>query len=337
MRKKALFLSILFSLQAVSAIPKKAQDDLVKYRTEVMEMGARLSTLEKEIGSKNNLYLSSVESIKRFEGDIALYKEKLQSVRVDVMKSRSENRKILQSYLVESQNDATEAWQRKVHLELLKTAQEKLKKKEQELISLENKVVEFDQKLAELKKDEVELQSVISELEGRKKVAMEKYLTKVEAKKKAESKVHQAKLATRLKKVRKQLSSTASVASKPERFFAPPLEDFSGYKSSPKGVTFHFKAIQPVKATGAGKIVFAGDLASYGQVVMIDHGNDLRSVILGKMTIKVKKNDTVKNGAIIAYTLNDTKEDQNLYFEVRKKNTAQNTILWLEKDGVSKI
>lgn len=337
MMKASLLLTLLISLNGFAAVPKKAQDELVKYRTEVMEMGARLSTLEKEIGSKNNLYLSSVESIKRFESDITLYKEKLKSVRLDVMKSRSENRKILQSYLLESQNDATEAWQRKVHLELLKTAQEKLKNKEQELISLENKVVEFDQKLSALKNDEVELESVISELENRKKVAMERYLSRVDAKKKAESRVHKAKLATRLKKVRKELSSSATVALKPERFFAPPLEDFSGYKSSPKGVTFHFKAIQPVKATGAGKIVFAGDLASYGQVVMIDHGNDLRSVILGKMTIKVKKNDSVKNGAIIAYTLNDTKEDQNLYFEVRKKNTAQNTILWLEKDGVSKI
>jgi septal ring factor EnvC (AmiA/AmiB activator) len=88
---------------------------------------------------------------------------------------------------------------------------------------------------------------------------------------------------------------------------------------------------------GDGKIVFAGDLASYGQVVLIDHGNDLRTVLLGRMSIKVKKNDSVKSGDVLAYTINDSKEAQNLYFEVRKKNTAQNTILWLEPNGVSKI
>jgi septal ring factor EnvC (AmiA/AmiB activator) len=88
---------------------------------------------------------------------------------------------------------------------------------------------------------------------------------------------------------------------------------------------------------GGGKVVFAGDLASYGQVVLIDHGSDLRTVLLGKMNIKVKKNDTVKDGDILAYTQSDLKESQNLYFEVRKKNTAQNTILWLDLGGVSKI
>ena len=92
-----------------------------------------------------------------------------------------------------------------------------------------------------------------------------------------------------------------------------------------------------MKAVGGGKVVFAGDLASYGQVLLIDHGSDLRTVLLGKMDIKVKKNDTVKDGDILAYTQNDTKTDQNLYFEVRKKNTAQNTILWLDQNGVSKI
>jgi septal ring factor EnvC (AmiA/AmiB activator) len=92
-----------------------------------------------------------------------------------------------------------------------------------------------------------------------------------------------------------------------------------------------------VKAVGGWKIVFAGDLAAYGQVVLIDHGGDLRTVLLGRMDIRVKKNDTVSDGDVLAYTRNESKEPQNLYFEVRKKNTAQNTILWLDQKGVSKI
>ena len=127
------------------------------------------------------------------------------------------------------------------------------------------------------------------------------------------------------------------IEKRPDRFFKNPVEDFSTYTASAKGVTFKYNSIQPVKAVGGGKVVFAGDLASYGQVVLIDHGNDLRTVLLGKMDIKVKKHDNVKDGDVLAYTQNDSKDDQNLYFEVRKKNTAQNTILWLEQKGVSKI
>lgn len=333
------FFGLLFlfiALSAAAAVPK-GTDGLSRYRTEVMEMGARLSTLEKEIGSKNNLYLSSIEQIKQFENDIKLYRDQLKEIHSQVTVAKQDNRKILQSYLLESENESTEAWQRKVHLQLLKKAQDKLKAKEDEVISFENKVKDFDLKLVELRKNEEELALVIKELENRKKLAMEKYLGKVHDKKVAESKVQKVKLSQRLNKVRQQFSQAPKIEARPDRHFGRPVDDFVSYTASPKGVTFRYQSVQPIKAVGSGKVVFAGDLASYGQVVLIDHGSDLRTVLLGKMNIKVKKNDSVKDGEVLAYTLNESKEAQNLYFEVRKKNTAQNTILWLDLGGVSKI
>ena len=332
----ALTLSLFISMSGYAAI-RKPGDELAKYRTEVMEMGARLSTLEKEIGSKNNLYLSSLEQIKQFESDIKLYRDELKVKQVELKQAQAENKKILQNYLLESENDTTEPWQRKVHLELLKQAQNKLKTKETELNGYQTKVAEFDEKLAVLHQNEEELGSVIKELETRKKTAMETYLAKVETKKKIETKVQTQKLEKRIAVVKKELSDAPIIAKRPDRYFGKPVDDFLSYTASPKGVTFKYQATQPVKAVGEGKIVFAGDLAAYGQVVLIDHGNELRTVLLGKMNIKVKKNDTVRDGDILAYTVNDTKEAQNLYFEVRKKNTAQNTILWLDPNGVSKI
>ncbi|MFP5385368.1 MAG: murein hydrolase activator EnvC family protein [Bacteriovoracia bacterium] len=332
----SLLLSLFLSFSAVASI-KRPVDELARYRSEVMEMGARLSSLEKEIGSKNNLYLSSIESIRQFESDVKLYKDELKKKQVEVQEAKKENKRILQNYLLESENDTTEAWQRKVHLELLKQAQNKLKDRETELSGFEMKVAEFDSKLSELRKNEEELAEVIKELEERKKTAMETYLAKVEKKKKIEAKVQTAKVQKKVLEVKKKLSDAPVIAKKPDRLFSSPVEDFMTFTKSPKGVTFKYQATQPVKAVGGGKVVFAGDLSSYGQVVLIDHGNDLRTVLLGKMNIRVKKNDFVKSGDILAYTVNDTEEAQNLYFEVRKKNTAQNTILWLDQSVVSKI
>lgn len=334
--KLAVIIGLTLALNASAAV-KVRDDGLVRARSEVMELGARLSSLEKEIGSKNNLYISSVEQIRQFEGDIKLYRDKLTEIHTQVRQAQAENKKIFQSYLIESENEGTEDWQKKVHLELLKQAQTKLKNKELELISFENKVAEFDGKLVTLKTNEEELAQVIAELEDRKKVAMELYLTKVQNKKLAESKVQKQKLTKKIAEVKKTFSQAPIVEKRPDRYFKNPVTEFSTYTASPKGVTFKYNSVQPVKAVGQGKVVFAGDLASYGQVVLIDHGSDLRTVLLGKMDIKVKKNDTVNDGDILAYTQNASKEDQNLYFEVRKKNTAQNTILWLEQNGVSKI
>lgn len=332
---KFAWLFLFVSVAAPAAINKAP--DLSRARSEVMQMGARLSTLEKEIGSKNNLYLSSISQIKQFESDINAYRSRLVEIRRDVAEGREENKKIVQSYVLESENEATEPWQRRVHLNLLKKAQDKLKASEAELISFENKVVEFETKLAELRKNEEELSLVIKELESRKKLAMENYLSSVRHKKTAETKDTRKKIDERLKVVKKSFSQAPIVQVKADRVFPSPVADFVSQTSSPKGVTFKYQSVQPVKAVGDGKIVFAGDLASYGQVVLIDHGNDLRTVLLGKMSIKVKKNDDVRSGDVLAYTVNDSKEAQNLYFEVRKKNTAQNTILWLEPNGVSKI
>lgn len=336
--KRLLLLSFILVASAQGAVKKpRAMDELSRHRTQVLEMGARLSSLEKEIGAKNNLYLSSLEQIKQFEADVRLYRERLTELKVQVKEAQDENREILKSYLLESENDATEAWQRKVHLELLKKAQTKLKESEAELASFDSKVNEFDQKLADLRKDEEELSKVIEELEVRKRVAMERYLTEVEKKKKIEARVQSQKAKTKIAKIRKEFSEKPIVHAKPERFFSRPVDDYITYVSSQKGVTFKYSAVQPVKAVGGGKVVYAGDLSNYGQVVLIDHGNDLRTVLLGKMDVKVKKNDSVKDGDILAYTVKDSAEDQNLYFEVRKKNTAQNTILWLDPRGVSKI
>lgn len=332
------FFPILFFISlGVSAAIKRPQDELARYRTEVMEMGAKLSSLEKEIGAKNNLYISSLEQVKQFESDVKLYREALDHKQAEVKKSQEENKKILQSYILESENDSLEPWQRKVHLELLKTAQEKLKGKEAELISFNEKVTEFESKIAELKANEEELSQVISELETRKKETMEKYLAKVEIKKKVENQVQSSLMKAKVAEVKKSLSTAPVIQKRADRIFANPVDDFLTFTSSPKGVTFKYQTTQPVKAVGDGKVVFAGDLASYGQVILVDHGNDLRTVLLGKMNIRVKKNDIVSNGDILGYTMNETKEAQNLYFEVRKKNTAQNTILWLDQRAVSKI
>lgn len=334
--KLILTFSLFFALNSEAAIIKP-QDELARYRTEVMEMGARLSSLEKEIGSKNNLYVSSIEQIRQFESDIKLYKDELKRKQREVSKAQIENKRILQNYLMESENETTEPWQRKVHLELFKQAQGKLKTKESELNGFQVKVAEFDEKLGVLKKNEEELAQVIKELEARKKVVMESYLSKVESKKKLEGKVQSAQVHERIAIVKKHMSDAPLVVSKPDRTFSRPVEDYLSFTPSSKGVTFKYQATQPVKAVGEGKVVFAGDLAAYGQVLLIDHGNDLRTVLLGKMNIRVKKNDSVRDGEVLAYTLNDSKEAQNLYFEVRKKNTAQNTILWLDQKGVSKI
>ncbi|HLT22038.1 MAG TPA: peptidoglycan DD-metalloendopeptidase family protein [Bacteriovoracaceae bacterium] len=331
-----LFLILSISSHSLAQRKSRPVDELTRHRQEVTQMGARLSTLEKEIATKSDLRNSNVEQIKKFEEDVALYKEQLLKLQRKLRVTEKENKQIVTNYLLESESEESPLWQKKIHLQLLRQAQDKLKFEQGELQSFADKVASFEIKLEQLRKEEESLELVLNDLENTKKEVAAKYQVANQKKEELEKKVQEDKVRVKLSAIKKRFNTAPLHLKKAERIFNKPIDQFIAITPSAKGVTFKYDSIQPVKAVADGKVMHAGDLASYGQVILIDHGNDLRTVFLGKMNIRVKKNDSVKVNDILGYTYKDS-TPQNLYFEVRKKNTAQNTILWLEGQGVSKI
>ncbi len=121
--------------------------------------------------------------------------------------------------------------------------------------------------------------------------------------------------------------------------FYPPIYSYQGMEYQKKGVTFNFHGKNEVRATKAGKVVYTGTLANYGNVLMIDHGNDTRTVLLGQFDYSVKNGDSVKDAQVVGFTnprsTNGLGEGR-IYFEVRKNNLAQNTYLLLDKKSLAK-
>lgn len=121
--------------------------------------------------------------------------------------------------------------------------------------------------------------------------------------------------------------------------YRAPIFVNQGIEYKQKGVTFKFQGKNEVLATKSGKIAYVGSLANYGNVVMIDHGNDTRTVLLGQFDSSVKNGDVVKDSQIIGYTNPRSVNglgDGKIYFEVRKNNLAQNTYLLLDKKTIEK-
>ncbi len=124
--------------------------------------------------------------------------------------------------------------------------------------------------------------------------------------------------------------------------YYPPIGTYNTIEYQKKGVTFNFQGKSEVRATRAGKIVYTGALANYGNVLMIDHGNDTRTVLLGQFDIAVKNGEQVKETQIVGYTqpesnsLGNGRGNGRIYFEVRKNNLAQNTYMLLDKKSLVK-
>ncbi len=96
------------------------------------------------------------------------------------------------------------------------------------------------------------------------------------------------------------------------------------------GIDIKASAGAQVKAAGAGEVLFKGWLKGFGQVVIIDHGNNISTVYAHLASSNVKEGSRVKAGAVIGRVGNSgTSSDYGLHFEVRNNGNAQNPLNFL--------
>jgi lipoprotein NlpD len=86
-----------------------------------------------------------------------------------------------------------------------------------------------------------------------------------------------------------------------------------------KGIDIAGKAGQPVVASAAGKVVYAGaGLRGYGKLIIVKHNNTFLSAYAHNREIAVKEGQQVAKGQKIA-EMGDTDSDQvKLHFEIRR-------------------
>jgi murein DD-endopeptidase MepM/ murein hydrolase activator NlpD len=90
-----------------------------------------------------------------------------------------------------------------------------------------------------------------------------------------------------------------------------------------------------VKAPATGTVVFAGAGGEYGNCVILDHGNEVKSLYGHLSKINVRQGQRVDRGTIIAFTGNTGRSSgPHLHYEVHVKGQAVNprAFLWNPPD-----
>lgn len=98
-----------------------------------------------------------------------------------------------------------------------------------------------------------------------------------------------------------------------------------------KGINIQAASGADILATRSGKVVFcASNFGNFGKVVILDHGDGLRSVYSRVVEIFVRPGEFIQRGALIG-RLGSTLRDKNsyLHFEIRKGALAQNPLFYL--------
>ena len=110
------------------------------------------------------------------------------------------------------------------------------------------------------------------------------------------------------------------------------LDPFTGTNAMHEGVDYVVDYGTPIHASAGGVVAYAGLHPQYGNMVEIDHGNDIITRYAHASKLLVKVGQVVRRGDKIAEVGSTGRSTGNhLHFEVRYKGIAQNPVRFLEK------
>lgn len=110
------------------------------------------------------------------------------------------------------------------------------------------------------------------------------------------------------------------------------VDPFTGERAMHEGVDFSAGVGTPIYAAAAGVVVNVERHPQYGNLIEIDHGNDISTRYAHASTVTIKQGAVVKRGQKIAEVgTTGRSTGPHLHFEVRVKGIAQNPNRFLEE------
>lgn len=326
------FITIILSSQALGKIPnaKKLKNRLANESAAVSKIAAQIKDLENKLAESNNNYLESLSKIETLDEKVQNLKDSLRSNALEISTEYKKSQKALNLYLLEAidEDNAEALHHKEIYLELLGKKLKSLKAAESKSHSLLETINLYEQQLTETRATEEEIYQVIVELENKKKVMSQTYVSKLENKNRIESTLDKIKA----KITAKKKVGISTIGTSKNDFLIPmvtPLDDYLELVQNKEAIILKYKDTLQLKAPAPGKVIYTGELANYGKLIMIDHGNDIKSVLLGDLKIKISKGAPVEQGQLLGYTVSDPGVIKSLHYEIRKKSKPVNALSWI--------
>lgn len=112
------------------------------------------------------------------------------------------------------------------------------------------------------------------------------------------------------------------------------IDPFTGKKAFHEGVDFAVEVGSPIKAAAGGVVIYSDHHPEYGNMVEIDHGDDLVTRYAHASKRLVSLGAVVLQGQKIAEVGNTGRSTApHLHFEIRHKDKPQNPSKFLKKPG----
>ena len=334
-----VFISLLlytFSSVGHSAI-RKWRGDLQRQKKQVMELRKKLETIETSLASQNDIYLGQTQQAEKLQQGLTTVDKQLKLVGQGMLGEEEKISTILKDYMVRTLDEEEDPSSDNLYLDRMMiqgflSKRNRYKKLKQDYFSLKSEAALLGKRIEGLKKDEETLLAFISDLENDKKRITEKFLDHRDAIRQLEEKIELSNKRTRnqaLSRKRNGFGKAGLKMKSPLGAYSVPKKD-----KDRKGVLYLFREEKPFYAPRGGSVQYRGRLANYGDLIIIDHGDHIRSVLLGDIHPKVQKGQNVVTNEVIGYTKVGKKKEGQLYFEVRVKNKAHHTLSWIDRNSL---
>lgn len=97
-----------------------------------------------------------------------------------------------------------------------------------------------------------------------------------------------------------------------------------------KGVFVRTESGAEVRAVAAGRVIFADELRGFGNLLIVDHGNQYLSIYANNETLLRHTGDSVRPGDVVSRAGNSSGDDQTgLYFELRFQGRPFDPMTWI--------
>ncbi|MBD3178188.1 MAG: peptidoglycan DD-metalloendopeptidase family protein [Candidatus Latescibacteria bacterium] len=91
------------------------------------------------------------------------------------------------------------------------------------------------------------------------------------------------------------------------------------------GIDIEVRPGSPVEAVARGRVEYAGELAGYGNCIILNHGDGYYTLYARTGNIFISKGEVVEMGAVIA----ETAPGSNFHFELRQSRKSMNPQDWM--------
>jgi len=295
--------------------------EIYSYRQGLHNLKRKISLIEGNLGRKNEQYINVIKLKAEVEKEIEGQKIKINDQKNKFAQIDSSLRKRLASLVIEEideEEDAQELIQKATNKSIILKDLDTLNKLSGKLQSISLHLFSLASQYQSYKDNEAAFKTILFELEENKKKTVQEYF-EVEKK--------QALLDGQILRKKGNGHKNESVTN--QATFSLPIIDFISVEKFKKGLNLKYRGELPIYGPDSGKVVYNGPLSNIGQVIILDHGQETRTVILGNFISKVKADDEINKGQILGYT-RGLDANSKIYFEVRQKNEVKDIMKFVQ-------